>query len=316
MLQLFTKLISESFGEDKKQIVGGLLTAGFLLYGTMEVMKDPVEKIALQPPPETIIEKKTAPRVVAPGTKPAAPTTNVVHRGIASVGGSDRNYIPQQDYSSDDNGSTGSSSQNSVNKSVFTGVANYVRSKANAVLQQGSVKTASNRSSSENNNSSSPNTSPVSQADNVAGAPPPSASPSTGGSGSTVAPSVVSPSPTISSVSPAVGPSAGGTSVIIYGTNFATGATVTIGGVACSSVTVVSATQITCTTGSRAAASVEVIVLNPDSQTYTKTAGFTYYANPSASFLVAVGSVQSGSYARQSSTGLTSGHETFIKQVP
>ena len=51
--------------------------------------------------------------------------------------------------------------------------------------------------------------------------------------------------PTVSSVSPNNGPTAGGTAVTITGTNFATGATVTFGGTAATSVVVVNSTTIT-----------------------------------------------------------------------
>ena len=54
--------------------------------------------------------------------------------------------------------------------------------------------------------------------------------------------------PTVSSVSPNNGPTAGGTAVTITGTNFATGATVTFGATAATNVVVVSSTTITATT--------------------------------------------------------------------
>ena len=56
--------------------------------------------------------------------------------------------------------------------------------------------------------------------------------------------------PTVTSVSPSSGTSAGGTTITITisGTNFVSGATVTVGGVAATSVSVVSATSITATT--------------------------------------------------------------------
>ena len=54
--------------------------------------------------------------------------------------------------------------------------------------------------------------------------------------------------PTVSSVSPNNGPTAGGTAVTITGTNFAAGATVKFGGTAATNVVVVSRTSITATT--------------------------------------------------------------------
>src|ERR1019366_8306786 len=54
--------------------------------------------------------------------------------------------------------------------------------------------------------------------------------------------------PTVTSVSPNSGTTAGGTAVTITGTNFATGATVTFGGTAATNVVVTNATTITATT--------------------------------------------------------------------
>lgn len=53
---------------------------------------------------------------------------------------------------------------------------------------------------------------------------------------------------TITAVSPAIGPVAGGTALTVTGTNFAAGAIVNIGGVPCRDVVVVSSTKITCNT--------------------------------------------------------------------
>lgn len=75
----------------------------------------------------------------------------------------------------------------------------------------------------------------------------------------------VAPAPTVSAISPNVADTAGGGGVVtITGTDF-TGATgVTLGGVAASSVTVVSPTSITCIPGARAAAaSLSVVVTTP-----------------------------------------------------
>jgi hypothetical protein len=89
----------------------------------------------------------------------------------------------------------------------------------------------------------------------------------------------VNPAPTVTGISPASGPAAGGTSVTITGTGFAAGATVTLGGVAATGVTVVNATSITATTAAHAGAVVNVVITNPDTQSGTLTNGFTY-VNP------------------------------------
>jgi len=57
--------------------------------------------------------------------------------------------------------------------------------------------------------------------------------------------SVTTSSPTVTKVSPSSGPAAGGTTVTITGTNFASPATVTFGGVAATGVQVLSPTQLT-----------------------------------------------------------------------
>ena len=82
--------------------------------------------------------------------------------------------------------------------------------------------------------------------------------------------------PTVSSIAPTSGTTAGGTEVTITGTNFATGATVSIGGVAATGVMVVNSTTITATTGAHAAGTVNVVVTNSDTLTGTLTNGFTY----------------------------------------
>ena len=88
--------------------------------------------------------------------------------------------------------------------------------------------------------------------------------------------------PTVSSVSGTSGTAAGGTAITITGTNFLSGATVTVGGAACTSVTVVSATSITCTTPAGTAGAQNVVVTNTDAQSATLSNGFTYIAAPSA----------------------------------
>ena len=82
--------------------------------------------------------------------------------------------------------------------------------------------------------------------------------------------------PAITAVSPTSGNTAGGTVVTITGTGFQTGATVTFGGAAAATVTVVSAASIVATTPAHAAGAVNVVVTNPDFQSATVAAGFTY----------------------------------------
>ncbi len=87
------------------------------------------------------------------------------------------------------------------------------------------------------------------------------------------------PAPTVTSITPTSGTTAGGTSVTITGTGFLTGATVSLGGTAATGVTVVSATSITAKTAAHAAGAVNVVVTNTDAQAGTLTNGYTY-TNP------------------------------------
>jgi hypothetical protein len=92
---------------------------------------------------------------------------------------------------------------------------------------------------------------------------------------------VSAPPPTVSSVAPTSGPTAGGTSVTITGTGFNSGVTdVTFGGTAAASVTFVSSTQIDATTPLHVAEVVDVVVTNPDTQTGTLTDGYIYTDSP------------------------------------
>ncbi|HEX8181966.1 MAG TPA: IPT/TIG domain-containing protein [Candidatus Saccharimonadales bacterium] len=85
------------------------------------------------------------------------------------------------------------------------------------------------------------------------------------------------PTPAISAVSPASGSIAGGTALTITGSNFVSGATVSVGGAAATAVTFVSATSITATAPAHAAGVVTVAVTNPDGQVASRASGFTYF---------------------------------------
>jgi hypothetical protein len=97
---------------------------------------------------------------------------------------------------------------------------------------------------------------------------------------------LIAAAPILSAISPASGPTSGGTAVTLTGQNFASGATVTFGGVAGTSVVVVNATQITANTPAHAQGSVNVVVANPDGQSATRTGGFTF--NATAPVLIGV----------------------------
>lgn len=80
---------------------------------------------------------------------------------------------------------------------------------------------------------------------------------------------------TVTNISPATGPAAGGTVVTITGTNLAGVEGVTFGGTAGTALQRVSNTQIKITTPAKAAAAYNVAVLD-DAGTVTVTNGFTY----------------------------------------
>jgi hypothetical protein len=103
--------------------------------------------------------------------------------------------------------------------------------------------------------------------------------------------------PQVQAVSPSGGPLAGGTAVAITGTNFVSGATVTIGGSAATGVTFVSPTSLTATTPAHAAGVATVVVTNPDTQSGTWTNFFTYAAAPSVSAISPTGGALAGGTA-------------------
>lgn len=84
--------------------------------------------------------------------------------------------------------------------------------------------------------------------------------------------------PTVSSVTPSSGPA--GTPITIAGTGFVTGATVTIGGAAATSVVFGSSTSLTAVAPVHAPGVADVVVTNPDTQTGTLVGGYTFAALP------------------------------------
>ena len=85
--------------------------------------------------------------------------------------------------------------------------------------------------------------------------------------------------PTISSVSPATGSTAGGTFITITGTNLDGTTSVTVGGVAATSLNVISSTSITAVTPAGTAGAVSVAVTTPYGAASLASA-FTYVAPP------------------------------------
>jgi phospholipase C len=119
--------------------------------------------------------------------------------------------------------------------------------------------------------------------------------------------------PTIASISPTFGPSAGGTSVTITGTNFVSGATVKFGNAAATSVSVTNSTTITAVTPANPTGGpVNVVITNPDSQSATlyavqqpltnggfESGGTGWTANGAGTATVLTGAAHSGSHFAQ-----------------
>ena len=80
--------------------------------------------------------------------------------------------------------------------------------------------------------------------------------------------------PTISTITPASGPT-NGSAISITGTNFQIGARVTIGGLPAGNVVVVNSTTITANTPALPVGAADVTITNPDTGTITSTGGFT-----------------------------------------
>ena len=81
-----------------------------------------------------------------------------------------------------------------------------------------------------------------------------------GGSGTGVGLYTYVAPPTVASVSPNIGPTTGGQSVTITGTNFTGASSVTFGGAAATAIVVVNATTITATAPAHAAGTVDIVV--------------------------------------------------------
>jgi hypothetical protein len=114
--------------------------------------------------------------------------------------------------------------------------------------------------------------------------------------------------PAPGSISPTSGPTSGGTPVTISGTNFASGATVTFGATAATSVVVVSSAEITATTPAETAGTVNVVVTNSNGQNGTLTNGYTYTASPApTSISPTSGTTSGGTPVTISGTNFASG---------
>jgi len=126
--------------------------------------------------------------------------------------------------------------------------------------------------------------------------------------------------PTVTSVSPASGPTGGGTTITVNGTAFVSGATVRVNGVAATSVTFLSATQVRAVTPAGAAGAQAVQVTNPDGQAATLSGAFTYTVSTPAPTLTAVspasGPVAGGTAVTLTGTNFAAGATVTIGGSP
>jgi hypothetical protein len=110
------------------------------------------------------------------------------------------------------------------------------------------------------------------------------------GGSSPSGPSGTGNAPALTAITPASGPASGGTGVTISGANFTAGASMTIGGVAATDVSVVSGGSITAKTGPHAAGAADVVVTQ-SGQSARLVNAFTYVAGapPAIQAIVARG---------------------------
>ena len=91
--------------------------------------------------------------------------------------------------------------------------------------------------------------------------------------------------PTVTSVTPSSGVTAGGTAVTITGTGFLSGVRVRFGGTLCTDLVLLSSTSITCTIPAHSAGAVTVTARNSDNQIGSLSSGYTYQAAPTVTLV-------------------------------
>ncbi len=125
------------------------------------------------------------------------------------------------------------------------------------------------------------------------------------------------PAPTVTAVSPAAGPLAGGTSVTVTGTNFNPGAVVRFGALAGTTVSVTPTTIVVTAPPQTATGKVEVRVTNTDTKTAALAAAYTYQAAPTVTAVKPeTGSTAGGTAITLTGTGFQAGMTVRIGGVP
>lgn len=109
--------------------------------------------------------------------------------------------------------------------------------------------------------------------------------------------------PAISSVSPSSGPVTGGTTVKILGSGFQSGASVMFGGIAATSVTLVSSTELQAVSPVSPAGTVSIGVTNTDLQSATLASAFAYFHTVTLSWTDSSSGVSGYNVYRGSTSG-------------
>ncbi|MCC7071068.1 MAG: IPT/TIG domain-containing protein [Deltaproteobacteria bacterium] len=86
--------------------------------------------------------------------------------------------------------------------------------------------------------------------------------------------------PRVDAVTPESGTSEGGTEIVVVGSGFVDGTTVSVGGVPCLDIAFVDDTRFSCTTGAAEPGVADVVVTNPDGQVGVLPGGFSYLGPP------------------------------------
>ena len=131
--------------------------------------------------------------------------------------------------------------------------------------------------------------------------------------------SIPLPAPTISSIAPMSGPTAGGTSVTITGTTSFVGTpAVSVGGALAAQITFVNSTTLTAKTPAGTAGAKNIIVTNPDGQpSNTFIGGFTYVPAPTVTSLAPTsGPVAGGTSVTITGTNFINSPTITIGGVP
>jgi LPXTG-motif cell wall-anchored protein len=121
--------------------------------------------------------------------------------------------------------------------------------------------------------------------------------------------------PTVTSVSPTSGSTAGGTAITITGTNLGNSSAVTVGSAACTNVVVVSATSITCTTPPGTAGTASIVVTAGGQSNVANTL-FTYNSPPSSSTPPSSSAPSSSTTAPVGPVNVTSSNQASLTQTP